>query len=394
MPASSRSQPKRPRAAPPTLVASLSCAASPSLARSSTNGPSSSLDSWDPLPHSPASSLHSRAPRGAAATRSPSALSLASTAASSSSARGGGSPFRPRTRTTSLALEPTTALAPSLSPPSAHDDDDNDGERSSASSDSQTPSKASSSSSLDGLAARLHGARAGKAKTRTARGEAELPRATSSRASSRKGKARLVEEPPRTTPQSSIVSASPTHAKSGGRAESPRVPADSASYDLPRQASAASEEPLPSASPTHSTAFQRPPPPSASVADPEEEDDPGGDDDDDDAPRARAEDDDDASSLVSVSHSSLHPDPRSLLRAQLARSPSSQRQRAEEKPPLPRATSASPRNEAQPVQKLSVGPESFAPRRYFILSTAGKLVYTSCVASCSLFLVRREQPGR
>ncbi|GAA6055254.1 hypothetical protein JCM3770_001509 [Rhodotorula araucariae] len=188
----------------------------------------------------------------------------------------------------------------------------------------RTPSRTSSSSSLDGLAARLRGARA------------------SARRSKGKGKPATLPSTPAADPPS------PTKVH--------RSPSPSTSYDLARL----SPDPTRSraASPPNQAAFQREPSPSSFVHE-------SADDEDEEE-----EEDDAASSLVSVARSDAHDDPRLLLRAQLVRAPPSERIRDDHlQPQAP--------DKAVEDEKRIVPPRELLKRRYFILSTAGKLVYTS-----------------
>lgn len=113
------------------------------------------------------------------------------------------------------------------------------------------------------------------------------------------------------------------------------------------------------------------------------------DDEDDDDREGEA----DTSAAYVVSHAEGHPDPRDLLRAQLARpAPSrstsrpSLRTARTDSLSLGQAASSRPTRRVEEADATLVANDSeeallYLPRRYFILSTAGKLVYTSCVSS-------------
>ncbi|POY73088.1 hypothetical protein BMF94_3926 [Rhodotorula taiwanensis] len=109
------------------------------------------------------------------------------------------------------------------------------------------------------------------------------------------------------------------------------------------------------------------------------------DDEDDDDREGEA----DTSAAYVVSHAEGHPDPRDLLRAQLARpAPSrstsrpSLRTARTDSLSLGQAASSRPTRRVEEADATLVANDSeeallYLPRRYFILSTAGKLVYTS-----------------
>jgi hypothetical protein len=320
----------------PSLLAHLRTSSSASI-------PSLSLstDSPDSLPHSdrirPISHL----------SRPSSQLSFDSTRSSSS--------HTARQRTVS---SPSIASrqAPRRTPlRTASSSSDLRTDREDASSGGGAPlSRSSSSSSLDGLASRLQGARQGRGRG------AVLPLEDGEGHQRDKGKGRAVQgqEENAASFSSSIPSTS--------RHRQDSYTLSSAAVSSPPSSSMGDNDVAPLAAP---------------------EDENGADSSD--------EDEDDASSFGFDLPSRFEgqPDPRDMLRAQLAR-------------PTPSSPISPPHRSTSQLRMDTVDGEEkapahidegrdvvrYQPRRYFVLSTAGKLVWTSCVSFSLLsFLSSRDR---
>ncbi|GAA5966929.1 hypothetical protein JCM3765_001304 [Sporobolomyces pararoseus] len=283
----------------------------------------------------------------------------------------------------------------------------------------ETRSRSSSGSSLEGLTARLHGARRGRENSAKSGNHAEMTSADKG-----KGRERVRSEQKHqgeadrkaATEQPLELSSVPTISLSTEQVESQHGTTRVVTPDL-------SEPPPPLTVPTpfespalssHSSNFdpQPPPPPRIKVNDNEQNDERGPtattftssqslsdlSDDDDNSTQSRSdsEKDDDAKSetgsLNMVSRSDLHPDPRDLLRSQLAKAGTGHsdgrtsdelredKEMEQERRIIMNRTSSGMSSRST----LGAGTENdraisraYEKRRYFILSTAGKLVYTS-----------------
>lgn len=269
-------------------------------------------------------------------------------------------------------------------------------------------SRSSSGSSLEGLTARLRGARQGKKSTAPRRPPttedsqdgvrgAEMQGSDAQSASDAAG----ATEPRRSsvpTISLSIDQVESAHGKTKLVTPDPTEPLPQLSVPTPFDSPALS---------TDSSSFdvQAMPPPRIQI----NENDAGEDkgpaattfassparsemSDADDASRSDGESDDDPSdseSLNVVSRSDSHPDPRELLRSQLAKASSERRdddtaeeRESERERRLGLNRMASDTSQSSRLGKVrDSGPEKqkmvYRKRRYFVLSSAGKLVYTS-----------------
>lgn len=283
-------------------------------------------------------------------------------------------------------------------------------------------SRSSSGSSLEGLTARLHGARRGKKTTTKAE---EAPSEDAPERQKGKGKERATEashEQEEGTGsgnrQQPALASVPTILLSTDQVESDHGTTKLVTPDL-SEAPPPLSVPTPFDSPslsTHSSAFDSqppPPPPRIKINEDTSFFDQNGDtgpttmtfsssrslsdrsDENDSSPSLsdNENDNDDSESISHIARSDSHPDPRELLRSQLAKagtgikgeqtSQDKEEERElqkERRIAISRTVSAASQRSAITAEK-GKGAENrkkgYEKRRYFILSTAGKLVYTS-----------------
>ncbi|GAA6039406.1 hypothetical protein JCM8097_002841 [Rhodosporidiobolus ruineniae] len=270
-------------------------------------------------------------PPAAGPSRSPSHLDLADSASLHSFNPSSSRLNHPRTRTLSSPLRPQHAPPPDNPLPTTSDSSSSSSSASSSAAEDEEEG-AHSDSSFEGLAQRLKEAREGKGRGLVLPdgGEGEQPK----KRDKGKGKERALE-PEQERPD--------------------RSRADSYSLSVGAASPAADD-----GSPTAPLAAPEP-------AEGEEEDDEG--------------DDDDASSLAFDLPSRFEgqPDPRDMLRAQLGSSSAAGQQeegrRDGAKRVLLHAVSGGEGEREKETEKG--GEVLYQPRRYFVLSTAGKLVWTS-----------------
>lgn len=326
--------PSRPSALP-SLLAGLRTPSSASVASTST-----STTAQESLSHG--SARTPGAHQSGRGSRSPSMRSLAEAAASSV-------PGGVRASRTMRSFPGLSRTANDMADAEKRGSTRGEGAtRSRSSSSSSAGSRASSASSLEGLAQRLQGARKGKGKGVPEEGKLptlETPEAVEEGESAPQFAATTTHAPAVTSTINSVASYSSSPSTSTHL------------FDIPRTCSPPD-----------------PPEPSASTA--EASDDASFAHDD-----AQSEDDaddvgDDDSAFV-IFRSEGQPDPRDMLRAQLARAPPStmsveQRrwsEKGKEKAVDAKEVDSRPASREDALTNL--------PRRYFILSTAGKLIYTS-----------------
>ncbi|GAA6021944.1 hypothetical protein JCM10207_002611 [Rhodosporidiobolus poonsookiae] len=345
MPSPSASPSKPPPL--PSLLAHLRTSSSPS-----TPSVSLSLDQATPSHRRP-STLSTRVPR------SPSARSLKDPPRQSG-ATSAHSPAETRTRTSTAPAAPASARA-------QENDDDARG-----TSPAEARSRSSSSSSLEGLARRLQGAREGKGRGLVLASHSDDDDALDP-SKGEDGDRAQDDDAPRHAEEGDVLLASP----SPPSPPLPPLPARSrqSSYapslaSLPPISSSSVASPaLSSLSTTAIAADSAFPIAGEAVA--------RGDDEQEEEDDDEEEGEDEEQYDLPARHEG-QPDPREMLRAQLARPTPAV---GAGRPPAP-PSSEQPAREAaganaEEMEGKEVVRTRYLPRRYFVLSTAGKLVWTS-----------------